>query len=242
MNKKAWEKSAKSFYDKESILKKDYKYCRIFCRAYRKLSGIIDLNPLDLILDAGCGSGEMSLALKDSVKFYCGVDISKKSLKLARLRNTSSSFVCADMTSLPISTKFNCILAMTSLEFVYDKKKTLKDFFRLLSDSGHLYVEVRNADFILFRIFSPIMKYLIKLRIIIPYKAEEFVDLKYLEWKKVLDQADFKIIREKKSIRPAIYGKPVTIIKNLIIKIISFIVPVSSQYMVGFLCVKKNNC
>lgn len=239
MGQDYWSQNAQEFYGNEAQLKKDPGHYRTFCRAYRKVADVLALSPQSSLLDVGCGCGEMARALRDQVGLYCGIDISWDSLIIARERNADSLFVCADMTALPFSAKFDFITAMTSLEFVYNKPAVLREINRGLQGGGKLYIEVRNADFLLFKLFSPIMEYLIRWRLVVPYEAEGFRDLGFEEWNDLLTEAGFQIIELKKSLRPAMYGSLMTGAKNTLIKIIRFITPMKYHYMVGFLCIKQ---
>jgi ubiquinone/menaquinone biosynthesis C-methylase UbiE len=234
-----WRQSAQKFYDNEARYKKDPGHYRTLSRAYHKAADALALSPQSSILDLGCGCGEMAHALRDQVRSYCGIDISWDSLVVAQERNASSLFVQADMTALPFSTKFDFAIAMTSLEFVYNKPAALRGIRRVLKDSGKLYIEVRNADFLLFKLFSPVMEHLIRLGLVIPYEAEGFRDLGFAGWKELLTEEDFQVVELKKSLRPIMCTSLAAYLKSLLIKAVGLITSIKYHYMVGFLCVKK---
>ena len=239
MGQDYWGQSAQEFYRNEAQLKRDPGYYQTFCRAYRKVADVLALSPQSSLLAVGCGCGEMARALQGQVGLYYGIDISWDSLVIARERNADGLFVCADMTALPLAAKFDSITAMTSLEFVYDKPAALREINRALQDSGKLYIEVRNADFLLFKLLSPFMEYLIKWRLVVPYEAEGFRDLGFEEWDDLLTEAGFRVVELKKSLHPAMYGSLMTRMKNALIKITRLIAPIKYHYMVGFLCIKQ---
>ena len=241
MRQDEWIKNAQIFYDNEAESKKTPEYSQTFCRAYRKIADILPLSPKSSLLDVGCGCGEMAEALQGKLGHYFGIDASQNSLNFARERNADSFFGCADMTALPFSAGFDFVTAMTCLEFVFNKPAALKEIKRVLRDSGTVYVEVRNADFLPFKLLSPFMKQLTKLGLIIPYETEGFRDLGFEEWNNLLTAAGFQVIGYKKSIRSSMYGNLVTRAKNTLIKIIRSMVGIKYHYIVGFLCMKNDS-
>ena len=234
-----WGQSARDFYGRELQAKQDPRRCILFSRAYRRVAGILPVSPQSTLLDVGCGAGEMAQALRGQIRAYCGVDISRDSLLLAREREPEGQFICADMISLPLSARFDVAVAMTSLEFCYDKLRALREIGRVLCDTGQLYVEVRNGDFALLRFLAPFVECLLRWGWIAPYEAEGFRDLCFDEWRALLAKAGFRIVRLQRSLRPVLYGNVRTWIKNLLIRTVAFLAPIRWHYMVGFVCVRN---
>ena len=236
-----WATAAQSFYD-DKAARREFKVLRYktFIRSYKKLYSRLQMDHNSEILDIGCGSGEMTHALKNKVRNITGIDISSKSLEIARQNNPDKSFVMADMTAIPFDTnQFDFITAMTSLEFCFDKTQALAEIYRLLKNDGKFYVEVRNLDFILFRLTKFANALLIKTKIIVPYEANSFRDLGYTEWQSLLSEGKFNIAGKFSSLRPWNHGSLVSRIKNLIIRVVMVLTPINNHYMIGFLCVKK---
>ncbi len=238
-NQDRWSQSAQDFYGREAYLKQEQERYQRFTQAYKKLLDRVSLTESTTILDLGCGAGEMSHAIRSSVKHYVGIDISTASLQVAKTKNPDSLFVCADMTSIPFSASFDFVLAMTSLEFCYDKNAALKNIDRMLSDTGKVYLEVRNADFLLFKVFAPLTGILTRVGLIVPYEAEGFQDFTYEEWCQILTGSGFRIVSLQPSLRPVWYGGLMTKMKNMFIKLVSTFSPVRYHYMTGFLCIKS---
>ena len=239
MSQDTWSQGAKAFYAEEAKQKRDSKYHYKFASAYKRLVNILSLAETGRLLDVGCGCGELATAIEAKVALYCGMDISESSLKVANHYNRDTLFICADMIAQPFTTKFDYITALTSLEFCQDKSSALKEIEGLLKSSGKIYIEVRNADFILFKWLSPFMSVLIKLGLIIPYETNGFRDLGIDEWKRLLTDHGWEVLQCRRSIRP-IYGDLITRIKYIIIKFIAFTMPMRCHYMAGFLCCLSN--
>jgi SAM-dependent methyltransferase len=142
------------------------------------------------------------------------------------------------MVAMPFSEPFDFVVAMTSLEFCHNKRQALREVGRLLRSSGQVYLEVRNAGFLLFRVLGPLIQQLTRWKWIVPYEAEGFRDLSFSEWHALIAEAGFRIVRLERSMRPAQYGGVVTRIKNLLIKLVAHTVPLRWHYMVGFVCAK----
>ena len=239
MGQDRWSGIAQKHYNDKAKLKREKRRYKKFVKSYQKIEKILNITKENTLLDVGCGAGELAKSLENKIVDYYGVDISDTSLAIAKEINPHKKFINADMTSLPFSMQFDFITALSSLEFCHDKKLALREFHRLLKKTGKLYIEVRNQNFIIYKIFSPFIKYFVKLKLIIPYEAEGFRDLSFDEWNKLLYEAGFEIINIKKSIRPTLYGNFMTQTKNILIKLVQYITPIKYQYMVGFLCKKR---
>ena len=233
-----WSKHAQRFYAERIQLKKDENRYHKFVHAYKKIVGILNTYPPSAFLDMGCGSGEMAQAVIGDVDSYCGVDISFESLIVARRHNPHGSFILADMTTFYTKKRFDCVTMISSLEFCHDKQAALTQVREALKPSGRLYVEVRNSDFLLFKVIAPFMNFLQKIRVILPYEAEGFKDLSIDEWSRLFANSGFRIVGKRRSIRPTLYGSSLTRIKNSLIKLTSITAPKNYHYLVGFLCVK----
>jgi len=235
----AWSQKAQEYYDDHSGLKGNPRRYRNFVSAYQRIIPILELTTEDSLLDVGCGCGELAAALEEKVRVYCGLDISAASLQIARLHNPQAQFVQADMTTFEFREQFDCAVALTSLEFCRDKAKALQQVFEVLNEQGKLYAEMRNADFVLFRIFQPLMGLLVRWGLVSPYSVEGFRDLSVPEWTDLLQEAGFQIVHLRKSVRPASYGGLLTRLKNTLIRVVRLVTPVRWHYMVGFVCRKR---
>jgi SAM-dependent methyltransferase len=97
------------------------------------------------ILDAGCGSGPLSAALRDQGAIVTGVDTSAKMLELARRRlGDGADLQVADLGSpLPFPDgAFDDAIASLVLHYLEDWGPTLAELRRVLKPGGRLIVSV----------------------------------------------------------------------------------------------------
>ena len=99
------------------------------------------------ILDAGCGSGPLSAALRDQGAVVTGIDISAGMLELARRRlGDDARLQRADLKSpLPFADNaFNDVIAALVLHYLEDWTAPLAEFRRVLTSGGRLIVSVNH--------------------------------------------------------------------------------------------------
>lgn len=97
------------------------------------------------ILDAGCGSGPMTAALRDRGAEVTGVDASTAMLELARQRlGPDTDLRLADLASpLPFADgAFDDVVASLVLHYLQDWGPTLTELRRVLTPGGRLLVSV----------------------------------------------------------------------------------------------------
>lgn len=105
------------------------------------------LPPGGKILDAGCGSGRDTDAFREQGFDVTGLDVSDGLIHEAKEKYPESKFLVGDMLSLPFpESDFDGIWASASLlhfESEEDVLKSLREFNRVLKDSGILFVSVK---------------------------------------------------------------------------------------------------
>jgi SAM-dependent methyltransferase len=97
------------------------------------------------ILDAGCGSGPLSAALRERGAVVTGIDASAGMLSLARLRlGGDADLRVADLADpLPFSEgTFDDVVASLVLHYLEDWGPTLTELRRVLTPGGRLLVSV----------------------------------------------------------------------------------------------------
>ncbi|MFI9550234.1 class I SAM-dependent methyltransferase [Nonomuraea endophytica] len=99
------------------------------------------------ILDAGCGSGPLSLALRDRGAIVTGIDVSAGMLELARRRlGVHADLRVADLDSprpFPDGA-FDDVIASLVLHYLEDWGPTLAELRRVLRPGGRLFVSVEH--------------------------------------------------------------------------------------------------
>lgn len=96
------------------------------------------------VLMLGCGTAEESEILsKYKPKKITGIDISEKSISIARDSYPNCDFYVGDMLNLPFrENEFDFIFSSLAISHVEDKNKTFKELYRVLDNEGELLFSV----------------------------------------------------------------------------------------------------
>ena len=238
---KEWAETAAKLADKSCKEKSSRKRQKLFVNSYKKLLDRICIKDVQAVLDLGCGLGEINGVLENQELFVVNLDISLSSLRVAKSFYPQSNFLCADMNNVPFKKNtFDIITAISSLEFCFDKARILRVVKEKLRDNGRLYIEVRNNDFIVYRLMTPLFSYYKKRFFIKDYPAKSFRDLGYDEWIGLFRDSGLGVEKTYASVRPWNYGPFETRIKNLIIMITKYLVPLKFHYTIDFVLKKIN--
>lgn len=100
-----------------------------------------------LVLDASCGTGDMTIELKKKGIKVIGVNISKEEILLARKKAEEEGlkidFVIGNLTNVPFKDKtFSQIISLDTLEHIEDDDSAFQEFARMLKRSGKLILSV----------------------------------------------------------------------------------------------------
>lgn len=103
----------------------------------------------DRVLDIGCSDGKMGMELKNRGCEVWGIDISSKSVKIARTRLNKA--FCFDIESdrlaqLP-KKYFDVIVFSDVLEHLYAPEEVLVKYKKLLKKGGRIIVSIPNVAF-----------------------------------------------------------------------------------------------
>ncbi len=96
------------------------------------------------ILMLGCGTAEESeLLSKYEPKKLTGIDISEKSIAIARKSYPNCNFYVGDMIKLPFKdNEFDFIFSSLAISHVEDKDRVFKELYRVLNNEGELLFSV----------------------------------------------------------------------------------------------------
>lgn len=96
------------------------------------------------ILMLGCGTAEESeLLSKYNPKKITGIDISERSIAVAKESYPNCDFYVGDMLKLPFKdNEFDFIFSSLAISHVEDKDKVFKELYRVLDDDGELLFSV----------------------------------------------------------------------------------------------------
>ncbi|MEG0331974.1 MAG: class I SAM-dependent methyltransferase [Clostridium sp.] len=133
-------------YDK--MIEMDYSKWSDFLRDYFNNRGINTRGTK--ALELGCGTGNMTLKLKELGFDVTGIDISYDMLQVAeeklRLKNYSVKFVNMDMTDIDLSKKFDFIFSFCDgYNYILEEEDMLRGFegvFNSLEEDGYFVFDV----------------------------------------------------------------------------------------------------
>ncbi len=111
-------------------------------------------NKLNNILDAGCGTGELSLALAESGYMVTGIDLNDKMIIIANQKNKNKklcvNFKNKNMLEIDKMQMFDCVLCFGNTLPHLSSLKQIKSFFNKsfesLSKNGSLIFQILNYD------------------------------------------------------------------------------------------------
>ncbi|MEW6447703.1 MAG: methyltransferase domain-containing protein [Bacillota bacterium] len=99
------------------------------------------------ILDAGCGTGNLTQELVARGANVTGVDVSAAMLKIARkkMKEGKAVFLRADVASLPFAPEsFDAAVCFTVLEFTRKPEEALRELWRVIKPGGRMVIGMLN--------------------------------------------------------------------------------------------------
>ncbi|MDD4333474.1 MAG: class I SAM-dependent methyltransferase [Patescibacteria group bacterium] len=116
----------------------------------------------DLVLDAGSGTGNFSLYLKNIGGHVISLDNSQSAIKIHHSKDHNAEICFADITQrLPFNVEeFDKIMCVLTLHVINSEKRLsiLKEFFRILKPGGMLVLANPYENFNPFRIYTEHIK------------------------------------------------------------------------------------
>lgn len=105
----------------------------IGAREFALLARLLDTRPGETLLDVGCGTGYFSRRFaREAGLNVTGIDIAPDMLDVARDKSPDIAFARADATRLPFADgAFDHVVAVTSLCFVAEQARTLREMARV---------------------------------------------------------------------------------------------------------------
>ena len=104
------------------------------------------------VLDVGCGTGLLSLLMKNQGNDVCGIDISEVALRKAELRGIKVKLGNID-NNLPFDDDiFDVVVCSEVIEHLFNPIEALEEIRRVLKPEGSLVLTTPNIAYILRRI------------------------------------------------------------------------------------------
>lgn len=232
---------AEAMYDSEASAMLSPQRQTIYVNAYKRVIKRIQIGESDVILDVGCGTGKLALAVGSLPKRYVGIDFAKNAIDIAnKNRSRNHKFMKADMLNNGFDDcSFSKVVALTSVDQVFERDVAIKECWRVLRPGGLMYIEVRNRDYIVKKCFRSLLPLFNKIGLTKPMPIDSFRDLSYDEWIGLFSQCGFEIKEQFISLRPY-YGETLSEkIRLAIIEVCKRIVSRRHQYMLAFSLIKK---
>ena len=135
-------RNAKLLSASYSTVAKDYgnKNIERHLRITNEIKSLVISHPNDILLDLGCGNGDLVHSLNNQIgeiKTICGLDISYDMLKVASLKNKKTFFVNGTASKLPIKdNSINLIVSSLCFHHLPNQKKALMEIHRILKHEG----------------------------------------------------------------------------------------------------------
>lgn len=106
------------------------------------------LNPQqgEIILDAGCGTGDLAAMIAASGAIVEGIDLSEEMIQHAKEKFPEISFIVASITEYEKSEFYDAILSNATLHWILDKEKAIEKMFENLKYGGRLVLEMGGKN------------------------------------------------------------------------------------------------
>jgi ubiquinone/menaquinone biosynthesis C-methylase UbiE len=103
------------------------------------------LAPGKRLLDVGCGTGLLSLAVRDKFHEIHGVDVAEAAVIAARARGQMAQRIDLNSEPLPFPSEFfDAVTMLAVLPYVYDPVHALRECHRVLRPGGKLVLSAAN--------------------------------------------------------------------------------------------------
>jgi len=104
----------------------------------------LDIKPGEKILEAGCGTGNLALKIKEKGAEVIGLDNCKEALEIYQQKDPEAKLILADLAQkLPFSDNYFDKIASNNTLYAIPKEKqldTLKELYRILKPGGRIVV------------------------------------------------------------------------------------------------------
>lgn len=103
---------------------------------------LLDPQKGEIILDAGCGTGDLTAIIAASGAIVEGIDLSKEMIDQAKEKFPAISFTVANLTEYEKPEFYDAIFSNATLHWILDKEKAVEKMFENLKYGGRLVFEM----------------------------------------------------------------------------------------------------
>jgi ubiquinone/menaquinone biosynthesis C-methylase UbiE len=118
----------------------------------------LDIKQGDIILDAGSGTGNLSLIMSRKGGVVNGIDYSQEGIDIHKTKDLNAHVIRFDLTqSLPFPDEYFDKIASNNVLYTIsrqDRKNIFNEFFRVLKPGGTIVVSNLSKDFSAFKIYT----------------------------------------------------------------------------------------
>lgn len=103
---------------------------------------LLDPKAGEVILDVGCGTGDLAAQIADSGASATGIDLSEEMIKQAEEKYPEINFLVTSVTEYSNPFHYDAIFSNATLHWVLEKEKAVEKMFANLKKGGRLVLEM----------------------------------------------------------------------------------------------------
>ena len=110
---------------------------------------LLNLDNSKTVLEIGCGTGRIAKKIISQCKKYVGIDISKKTIDIARKHFESINnaiFINEDFLNYKVNQKYDVIYSTLTFMHFKEKEKALINVFNLLKRNGKFVLSIDKSQ------------------------------------------------------------------------------------------------
>ncbi len=113
---------------------------------------LMQLTKRKTALEIGCGTGRIAVKVAPKVKSFCGIDLSPKTIEIAKthLPYENVELIVGDFLEASTEKTFDVVYSSLTFMHVREKERGIKKVFSMLNDNGKFVLSIdKNQDEIL---------------------------------------------------------------------------------------------
>jgi hypothetical protein len=205
---------------------------RSYINQYDSLLKKIKISKSSKVLDIGSGLGFMKPLVLNYGSSYVGIESDLNTYNIACKLYGENGFIHGYFPTSLQSQLYELIFVLSCVDEVDDKSTFLKELkLRLYPGVGEAHIAVRNGGFLINR-----FKYEFIISKLSKRAQISASDIRAKEWSELIESSGLQIIEIDKFWRPWIIGFSFIGLKNILYKIISYLLPIKYSYMIIYKC------